>query len=171
MTAISLRPYTTLLIIAIVDLDGTTDVTTKFYVFREDAGQIVQQLADVPIFDGTTQVQYNIPDSLDHITVAPDPADVVVGTTQQFTAASYDAAGNPISGLPIAWSVVNGGGAINPSGLFTAGTATGSYANTVQAASGSVKGRASVNVTATALHHFVFETIGNSLNTSGCHSM
>ena len=149
-----------------VNLSGTTDMPTRFYVFREEGGQIVQQLVDVPTFNGTTEVNYNIPGPLDHITVSPNPADVIAGTTQQFTAAAFDAENNPISGLPITWSVVNGGGMVNASGLFTAGVTTGTYADTVQAASGAISGTATVNVTATTLDHFVFDTISSPQHSS-----
>jgi hypothetical protein len=52
---------------------------------------------------------------------------------------------------PPDWSVVAGGGGINSSGLFTAGSTPGTYTNTVQAAVGNLTGTATVNVTAGAL--------------------
>jgi hypothetical protein len=81
------------------------------------------------------------------ITVTPNPATMVIGATQQFTAVGRDAAGNVVTIVP-SWSVVASGGSINPtSGLFTAGTTAGSFANTVRASVGTIAGTATVNVT------------------------
>ncbi len=86
------------------------------------------------------------PPVLTTITVAPSSASVQTGGTQQFTATGFDQFGNPMSPQPtFTWSV-SGGGTINSSGLFTAGsTAGGPF--TVTAASGTVSGTASVTVT------------------------
>ncbi|MHB1192199.1 MAG: hypothetical protein ACYC6F_04055 [Longimicrobiales bacterium] len=81
------------------------------------------------------------------ITVTPDPADLGIGATQQFTATGKDAFGNLVAIAPT-WSVVAGGGSVSGSGLFTAGTVPGTYANTVQATSGAVSGSATVNLVA-----------------------
>jgi hypothetical protein len=87
------------------------------------------------------------PPVLTKITVSPSSASVRTGGTQQFTATGLDQFGNPMNPQPtFTWSV-SGGGIINSSGLFTAGsTAGGPF--TVTAASGSVSGTASVTVTA-----------------------
>ena len=85
------------------------------------------------------------------ITVTPNPASLVINTTQQFTAVGKDASGNVVAITP-AWSVVAGGGSIDPvSGLFTAGSTAGTYTNTVRASVGAVAGVATVNVTNGAL--------------------
>jgi hypothetical protein len=82
------------------------------------------------------------------IDVTPNPATMQVNATQQFTAVGKDASGNVVAITP-AWTIVNGGGSIGASsGLFTAGTTTGTFANTVKATSGTVSGSATVNVTA-----------------------
>lgn len=82
------------------------------------------------------------------ITVSPSSASVQTGGTKQFSATGLDQFGQAMSPQPaFTWSV-SGGGGINTSGLFTAGsTAGGPF--TVTAASGSVNGTASVTVTAT----------------------
>ncbi|MEO8909252.1 MAG: ice-binding family protein [Gemmatimonadaceae bacterium] len=91
------------------------------------------------------------PGPLATITVTPNPANVPVNATQQFTAVGKDAAGNVVAITPV-WTVVNGGGAINSgSGLFTAGGTAGSFPNTVVATSGSISGNATVNVTSGVL--------------------
>jgi Tol biopolymer transport system component len=71
--------------------------------------------------------------SLDKIYIAPDPADIGIGMTQQFVAVGADKFGNRITGLDIDWSVVNNGGTIDNNGLFTAGTTPNSYTDTVKA--------------------------------------
>jgi hypothetical protein len=82
------------------------------------------------------------------ITVTPNPATVQPNATQLFTAVARDAGGNVVAFSPV-WSVANGGGTINAgSGLFTAGAASGTFANTVVATSGTVSGSATVNVPA-----------------------
>lgn len=82
------------------------------------------------------------------ITVTPNPVTLGVNATQQFTATAVDAAGNAVPITPT-WSVTNGGGTINASsGIFTAGTALGTFVNTVRATSGSLSGSATVTVQA-----------------------
>src|SRR4051812_5447964 len=81
------------------------------------------------------------------ITVTPTPATLAVGGTQQFTATGKDASGNAVVLTPV-WSITNGGGTIGAAtGLFTAGTTSGTYANTVRATSGTISGSATVTVT------------------------
>jgi subtilisin family serine protease len=81
------------------------------------------------------------------VVVTPNPATVQVGGTQQFTATGRDANGNTVSITPT-WSVVAGGGTIDGSGLFTAGTVAGTFTNTVTATSGGIAGSATVTITA-----------------------
>jgi len=84
------------------------------------------------------------------ITVTPNPVSVLTFGTQQFAATGRDASGNVVPITPV-WSVVNGGGTIDPnSGLFSAGGTTGTFANTVRATSGTISGNATVTVTSTA---------------------
>lgn len=89
--------------------------------------------------------------ALASMTVTPDPRVLAINGTQQFSVVGRDANGNTVSITPT-WSVVASGGAINSSGLFTAGTVAGIFANTVRAcstvlcASGSVSGFATVTV-------------------------
>ena len=95
--------------------------------------------------NGTASVTVT-PGALARIDVDPLSVTLAPNQTQAFTATGYDAHDNMISGLSFTWAVVNGGGTINSSGLFTAGTAVGEYSNTVRATSGSINGRASVTI-------------------------
>ena len=84
------------------------------------------------------------------VTVTPTPVTLGTGASQQFTAVVKDAGGNTLSTAPT-WTVVAGGGSINGTGLFTAGTVAASFPNTVMASAGGVFGLASVTVTAGSL--------------------
>jgi hypothetical protein len=85
------------------------------------------------------------------ITVTPNPATLAIGAQQQFTAVGRDAAGNVVPITPV-WSTTNPPGTINAgTGLFTAGTTAGTFANSVRATSGAIFGTATVIVTPGAL--------------------
>lgn len=87
------------------------------------------------------------PGPLATITVTPNPGTMPINGTQQYTAVGRDASNNVVAITPV-WSVTNGGGTINASsGLFTAGTVTGTFANTVRATSGTIFGTATAIVT------------------------
>lgn len=85
--------------------------------------------------------------TLSTLTVSPNPRTLAINATQQFTAVGADFSGAPVS-IETTWSVVAGGGTISPTGLFTAGSTTGTFASTVQATSGGMSNRATVIVTA-----------------------
>jgi hypothetical protein len=68
---------------------------------------------------------------------------------QQFTATARDTAGTPVTVVAV-WTVVNGGGTINASGVFTAGGASGTFTNTVQAVAAGLTATATVTVTPAA---------------------
>lgn len=86
------------------------------------------------------------PGKLASIAISPNSDTLAAGGAQQFVATGQDADGNAVSITPT-WSVVAGGGSINSSGRFTAGTDGGTFPNTVRASSGSVSGSATVTVT------------------------
>lgn len=85
------------------------------------------------------------------ISVTPNPDTTAVTTTKQFVAVGRDANGNTVVIAPV-WSVTNGGGTIvATTGVFTAGTATGTFVNTVRATSGTISGTATETVIGGAL--------------------
>lgn len=88
--------------------------------------------------------------ALASITVTPNPRTLAIGASQQFTAVGRDASGNVVP-TSVAWAVVAGGGSINSAGLFVAGTAAGTFSNTIRASSGTISGFATVTVTGGAL--------------------
>jgi hypothetical protein len=88
------------------------------------------------------------PGSVFTITVTPN-ATLAINATRQFVAVGRDAEGVIVSIAPV-WSIVAGGGAIDNVGVFTAGSVTGTFTNTVRATSGGKSGFATVTVTAPA---------------------
>jgi hypothetical protein len=90
------------------------------------------------------------PNSLANIVVTPSPQLLPPGGTAQFMASGTDGAGNPMSITPT-WTVVNGGGTVDAaSGLFTAGSVTGTYTGSVKASSNGKFGVATVIVSSAA---------------------
>lgn len=69
-----------------------------------------------------------------------------VRTTVQFTVVGHDAAGNAVTSSPT-WSVRDGSGTITSTGVFTAGTLVGTFADSIRATSGDVTAHASVTLT------------------------
>jgi len=85
------------------------------------------------------------PQVLDRIVVTPTAATILTAGQQQFTAQAYDTTAKPMT-VNFTWTVVNGG-TIDQNGLFTAGSVTGSYSNTVKVSAESLTAAASVTVT------------------------
>jgi hypothetical protein len=80
------------------------------------------------------------------ITVSPDTVSLATGGTQLYVAVGKDAHGNVVDIPNRVWSVASGGGTIDTSGMFTAGTTAGTFTHTITATSGSISGTASVTV-------------------------
>jgi MYXO-CTERM domain-containing protein len=102
--------------------------------------------ATVGSISGTASVTIN-PGALAQLTVVPAVASTTAGGTVAFTATGRDGNGNTVAVTPT-WSVVAGGGTISTAGVFTAGTTTGTFVNTVRAESNGVTAFATVAVTA-----------------------
>lgn len=97
----------------------------------------------------TSNLSVVVNQKLTRISVSPASAQVQTGGTQQFLATALDQFGNSLTTQPsTAWSV-SGGGTINGTGAFTAGSSSGGPF-TVSATSGSTVGSASVSVTSGA---------------------
>ncbi len=114
-------------------------------------------LAIVLMMKGLLPASADTAGVLDHVTITPSPATVVAGAQQQFTAQAFDGNNNALTNATFAWAVINGGGTISATGLLTAGTAAGTFANTIQvvATQGAIvkTATASVAVTPGALDH------------------
>ncbi|HET7186673.1 MAG TPA: ice-binding family protein [Gemmatimonadaceae bacterium] len=132
---------------SIVAGGGAINPTSGLFTAGTTAGTFTNTVrASVGAIAGTATVTVTA-GPLASISVTPNPASVPTSATQQFTAVGRDAGGNVVAITP-AWTVVNGGGTVDAaSGLFTAGTIAGTYTNTIRAASGTIAGLATVNVT------------------------
>ncbi len=102
--------------------------------------------ASVGSVSGSASVTINA-GALAQLSVTPAVATTQAGGTLAFTASGRDGNGNTVAVTPV-WSVVAGGGTISPAGVFSAGTTTGTFNNTVRAESNGVTSFATVTVTA-----------------------
>jgi hypothetical protein len=127
---------------------GTIDAGTGLFTAGNTTGTYAASVtATSGGISGTADVTV-IAGPLATITVTPNPVTLETGTQQQFTAVGRDAGNNIVPITPV-WSTVNPPGTIDAaSGLFTAGTTTGLYSNSVRATQGTVFGEATVTVTA-----------------------
>ena len=115
---------------------------------RESMMTVIAAVAIAGLFTASCDVHgISSPGTLSAITISPNPQLMTINGTQQFTAVGTDFSGATVVIHPT-WSVAAGGGAIGTSGLFTAGTLTGSYLNTVTATSGGMSATATVVVSA-----------------------
>lgn len=85
--------------------------------------------------------------SVASVKISPSNTTLLTSSSQQFVAQTYDSFGNEISSVTPQWSIVAGGGTIDQDGLFTAGTTTRVFKDTVAATVNGVTGYASVTVT------------------------
>ncbi|MEX2109822.1 MAG: ice-binding family protein [Gemmatimonadaceae bacterium] len=92
------------------------------------------------------------PRRLATLTITPASATLAANGTQQFTVVGTDDEGDAVTVDAEVWSVVSGGGTINAStGFFTAGTAAGTFTNTVRVTCNGITALATVIVTPGAL--------------------
>jgi hypothetical protein len=84
--------------------------------------------------------------ALSQLLVMPAATQLQAGASAAFSASGRDSGGATVAVTPI-WTVVAGGGTITPSGVFTAGTMAGTFANTVRAEANGLTAFASVSVT------------------------
>ncbi len=125
---------------------GTINATTGLFTAGSTAGGPFTATATSGSVTGTASVTVTSNLVLTTIKVAPTNVSLLPNTTQQFTATGFDQLGVKLIPQPIFTWTVSGGGAISPTGLFTAGATTGGPF-TVTATSGSIKGTAKVTVT------------------------
>ena len=125
--------------VAWIMIDKNAGSITRSGLFT--AGEVTRTFSDaveVQVSEGdlvrTVVASVTItPSLLEQVIIAPNPAEIGMEMTQQFVAVGADQYGNRISDLAFSWSVQNGSGIIDKTGLFTAGTAPGTYEDTVKA--------------------------------------
>ncbi len=118
-------------------------------------------VTDQPGLTTTSSVAVTVNQTPTSIVVSPSSATVNTFTTQQLTASARDQFGTTLATQPaFAWSV-SGGGSIDSSGLFTAGSSAGGP-YTVTATSGDFSGTASVTVSSTPTTVYQIDTGSSS---------
>jgi beta-glucanase (GH16 family)/regulation of enolase protein 1 (concanavalin A-like superfamily)/plastocyanin len=90
----------------------------------------------------TSDVSVTVLQTLNHLSISPTTASLIIGATQAFTPTGLDQFSQPMA-CSLAFSV-DGGGTVNSSGVFTATTAGPSY--TLTANSGATDSTASIRV-------------------------
>jgi hypothetical protein len=128
---------------------GTIDAGTGLFTAGTVAGTFTNTVtATSGAISGTATVTV-VPGALTQLAISPPSASVAVNATQQFTVVGKDANNNVVAVSPT-WTVSSaGGGTINSAtGLFTAGSVTGTYTNTVIVTVGSLAQVATVTVIA-----------------------
>ena len=122
-----------------------TITTTGQYTATCTPGHYTQAItARAGSASGTANVSVST-GPLANITLSPESPSLVMGGQRTFTAVPTDSCGNTRTDS-VSWGVVNGGGTISSTGVFTAGTQPGFYSDTVQASAGTQVARTSVNV-------------------------
>jgi hypothetical protein len=102
---------------------GTIDGSGLFSASKVGTGTVTATVGTVTDSSGTITVTAG---ALATLTVSPDTATVALNRTQQFTVTGNDADGNAVTNLgTITWSVTGSVGAIDSTGLFTAGGTEG----------------------------------------------
>ena len=119
-------------------------------------------ITDVDGLSANSTVNVTVNQTLAGVSVSPPIANITAAGTQQFTVASVDQFGNPMSSQPAwTWSLI-GEGSLSAGGLYLPPYATG--AATVQATSGTLTGTATVNFAGQAVWS---SAVNSSWNTAG----
>jgi len=126
--------------------DASGLASTALTLGNKSGSYIVTAGLSSGITNAVTFYSTAIPGQLISFSLSPSVAIVPAGGYLPFTAIGYDQYGNQNTPTPITWSVQNGGGTIDATGVFYAGGYIGNYLNTVKAVYGSVGSTATVSV-------------------------
>ena len=148
--------------VAISSQDNTNSLTTSLYL--ANGSHLIQVQAHDPSTGTTYTTSTNITvtsgSGSGTVTVSPASVTLQTGGTQQFTATDS-------AGLQVHWSAT--GGTISSSGLYTAGTTTGTFTVTAKDTNNNV-GTASVTIQSSTGHTVTIESpANNSTVTSPLH--
>ncbi|AGC41684.1 hypothetical protein MYSTI_00326 [Myxococcus stipitatus DSM 14675] len=162
-----------------LDEDGNPlTITPRWSVVTPGAGAITQEgLYTAPRAAGTyencvsVQVDtltqnttvYVTPGAISRLEISPAAPSVVVKGTVPFRAKAFDVHDNEVTSFAPEWRVVTGGGGITTSGVFTAGTVAGTYADTVQVTAAGVTQTTGVTVTPAAVSRIALSPLGPTL--------
>jgi F0F1-type ATP synthase membrane subunit c/vacuolar-type H+-ATPase subunit K len=84
------------------------------------------------------------------ISLTPPIGIVPAGSFMPFTVKGFDQYSNELTPPTVTWSLQNGGGTIDPTGIFYAGSTLGTYSNTIKAVVGGIGSTATVTVVGAA---------------------
>lgn len=121
-------------------------ISTTMTLGRKSGPYVVTASLASGISSSVTFYQTATAANLLSLQLTPSVSVLPKGTIQAFTVKGYDMFQNEKPLSSVTWSVINGGGSIDSTGVFTAGSTVGTYLNTVRAASGAVGTTASVTV-------------------------
>lgn len=131
---------------ASVTSNGSGNVSTSLTLGRKAGTYVVSGSLNSGITNAATFYETATPDALISLSLSPALAVLPAGSIVPFTVKGYDQFLNEKTLSSISWSVQNGGGTIDTTGIFTAGTSLGTYLNTVRATSGGVGSTATVTI-------------------------
>ncbi len=120
--------------------------STSLTLGRKKGTYIVTATLASGITNAATFYETANPASLVSLSILPIWATVPIANYFPFSVVGYDMYYNEVIVPSPTWSVVNGGGTIDSTGIFFAGTTANTFLNTVRAQSGSVGSTASVTV-------------------------
>ncbi len=120
--------------------------STSLTLGRKKGSYIVTATLASGITNAATFYETAIPASLVSLSILPIWATVPIANYFPFSVVGYDMYYNEVTVPSPTWSVVNGGGTIDSTGIFFAGTTANTFLNTVRVQSGSVGSTASVTV-------------------------
>lgn len=131
-------------------LSGTSnasgEVTTSLTLGRKAGTYVVTAQLTSGVTNTAHFYETATAGSLVSISLSPQWAVLPAGNFIPFTASGFDTYSNPVSLSSATWSVVNSGGTIDSTGIFYAGSTTGTFLNTVRITSGSTGAVASVSI-------------------------
>ena len=132
----------------VFSVNGTNAAKNTTAIFtKAGAYSFLVTIRDSAGLTVTSSTNVTVSQTLTSVVLSPNPATVIMGGTQQFTAVAKDQFGNSLTSQPsFAWAAAPG--TINSAGLYTA-PVSGTTA-TVTASSGGKTGTATVNLTAPA---------------------
>ncbi len=123
------------------------DASTTFTLGRKAGTYIITSTLTSGVTNTAHFYETALPGTVTSLQIHPSSIVVIpTGSFIPFTAVGLDQYANQIEVSPITWTVQNGGGTIDATGMFYAGNTIGTYSNTIRASFGSVGSTASVTI-------------------------
>jgi F0F1-type ATP synthase membrane subunit c/vacuolar-type H+-ATPase subunit K len=126
--------------------NASGNVATTMTLGRKAGTYVVTASMASGISNTTSFYETAVPDVLTSLNLSPSVGVIPIGGYMAFTAKGYDQFLNEKTLSSVTWSVINGGGTIDNTGIFYGGDIAGTYLNTVRASSSGVGALASVTL-------------------------